>query len=383
MMNQYKDYCLEDFVMDAHFQQWLRFQKPEDETFWRSYSKNNIHQAAEIQSAHNLLKSIYSRFDTQISDDEIQAEIQKLVSKAKMGMGNSEWKIGDSKTNSSSIIENDTDTIRKSSFVNHKFLAIAASIILLLTAGIFYFKAPKSEYIQLTKSQKSLIEKINTTSQPLSIVLNDGSIVTLESGSKMSYPATFDTQKREVYLSGNAFFNVAKNSNQPFLVYANETVTKVLGTSFWIKATDNSNKVEVIVKTGQVSVYAKEEFKKIAQNPNQNAVAVVLTPNQQVVFDRSEQSLKKSVVENPQILMTTENREMRFEDAPITEVLAALEKTYGIKITYDHDTFSKCLITTDFSDEPLFDKLTILCKATGANYEIIDGQIVINSKGCN
>ena len=87
------------------------------------------------------------------------------------------------------------------------------------------------------------------------IVLKDNSHVTLNSKSKISYPNLFQ-YNRNIRLEGEAFFEVAKNPDQPFFVYANGLVTKVLGTSFIISAFETEKDVKVVVKTGKVSVFA-------------------------------------------------------------------------------------------------------------------------------
>ena len=87
------------------------------------------------------------------------------------------------------------------------------------------------------------------------MTLHDGSTVILEPGGEVRYNEKF-LNTREVYLSGDAFFEVTKDASRPFLVYANEITTKVLGTSFRIKAKQGEKEIVVAVKTGKVSVMA-------------------------------------------------------------------------------------------------------------------------------
>ena len=87
------------------------------------------------------------------------------------------------------------------------------------------------------------IERYNNGANPLKINLEDGSIVTLEKQSKLSYPTHFQKNKRMVILEGEALFEIAKNPEKPFYVYDNEIVTKVLGTRFSIKDKENGKDV--------------------------------------------------------------------------------------------------------------------------------------------
>ncbi len=356
-MDKYQKYSTEDFLSDQSFQEWATNPSPESETYWR----NVVAQEPSLSGIIDEAKLILVTIRTQPQVTPTQNQVQKIWVKVK------------------------ANTFKKPSgisFSQYKWLA-AASVAILITASVFYLINSQSTHYSKSVAQKSLIEKTNHSATPMAVVLTDGSVVTLDKDAKLSYPQRFKADKREVYLSGNAFFEVTKNPNQPFLVYANTTVTKVLGTSFWINASENQTDVNVIVKTGKVLVYSEQEFNKLNNSPNQDAVVgVILTPNQQVKYNLSVQTLEKSVVSQPEIVIDNKVQEFVFDEVPISNVFKLLEKTYGIKIVYDEETLSKCLITTSFTEEPLFDKLSILCKATGATYEVIDGQIIINSKSC-
>jgi transmembrane sensor len=351
-MNKYQKYNTEDFLSDKSFQKWVSNPAPESDLYWQTL----LAQYPELNQTVHEAKLIFITIQNQKPIHPSQSQIQKI------------WK-------------NINTVPLHRHITNYRWLA-AASVVLLLASGV-YFNRSKPTYYAQSVAQKSLIEKVNNSAKPMAVILADGSVITLDKGAKLSYPQKFKADKREVYLLGNAFFEITKNPNQPFLVYANATVTKVLGTSFWINAPENQSDVNVIVKTGKVSVYAEQEFKKLGLSPNQDAVVgVVLTPNQQVKYNPVVQTLEKSVVPQPEIVIESKAQELIFDEVPISDAFKVLEKTYGIKIVYDEETLAKCLITTSFTDEPLFDKLSILCKATGSTYEVIDGQIIINSKSC-
>ena len=103
-----------------------------------------------------------------------------------------------------------------------------------------------------------MVEQTNNSNMPQIITLSDGSSVLLQPNSKLSYPKIFIGNQRKVYLSGEAFFEISKNPKKPFFVYANEIVTKVVGTSFRIRAYSNQPNVEVLVRTGKVKVRSNE-----------------------------------------------------------------------------------------------------------------------------
>lgn len=123
-------------------------------------------------------------------------------------------------------------------FVRHWVAGLAAS--LLLVAGFWWLNAhpptTRSPMYRQLVAGKSLIEHVNTTAQPMPVTLPDGSTVQLYGQSRLSYPAQFTPEKREIYLDGKAFFEVKKDAQKPFFVYANSLVTRVLGTSFTVIA---------------------------------------------------------------------------------------------------------------------------------------------------
>src|SRR5687768_17161860 len=118
-------------------------------------------------------------------------------------------------------------------------LKIAASVLLIAIAGYFFFPTELSmsrNNVAHTPASEKLVEVKNATNDVLCIALPDSSVVKLEPGSELSYSKTWSTTKREVHLAGEAFFDVVKDSRRPFYVYGGDIVTKVLGTSFSVKA---------------------------------------------------------------------------------------------------------------------------------------------------
>jgi hypothetical protein len=198
----------------------------------------------------------------------------------------------------------------------------------------------------------------------------------LKNKSLLKFPQKFQQGKREVFLEGEAFFEVSHNPSSPFMVYANGVITKVLGTSFNVKAYQSDVNVTVSVKTGKVSVYKQSENSR-------EELQVILTPNQQAVYDKSRDEVSRMLVQEPKIILPRDELiKMHFEDAPVTEIFMAIEKAYGVDILYDEEILSNCSLTTSLLDETLYTRLNIICKAIGASYTIHDTHIEIESTGC-
>jgi transmembrane sensor len=219
----------------------------------------------------------------------------------------------------------------------------------------------------------------NTTRQVQVFQLPDASRVTLQPGSSLRYTTALAGARREVYLEGEAFFQVHKNPSRPFLVFTNQVVTTVLGTSFDVKAYPGRAQALVAVREGKVSVQARETAQLDATPLHPAKAGVLLLPNQQVVYSVASHRLKKELVDKPLVLVP---QAFEFEERPVTEVLAALKKAYGVPIRYDKQKLAGCTVSITFYDEPLFEKLGLLCKSLGAYYTLADTQIIIHSAGC-
>jgi hypothetical protein len=267
---------------------------------------------------------------------------------------------------------------------------VAASIAFLLISGwVVYTLSVKKETPQIASKEKviapqaGMIEKNNATAKPMQVILEDGSKITLAANGRIRYASQFIAAKREVYLEGEAFFDIAKDPERPFFVYSNGLVTKVLGTSFTIKAYGNSNEVTVEVKTGRVSVFAESDpaFKQKTSSPALQGV--VLRPNQKIIYSREDVRMVKTLVERPEMVVAkAEIPAFEFEDTPASAVFDTIGKAYGIEILYDEELLKDCPLTATLDNQTLHEKLSIICKAVESSYEILDGQIVIHSKGC-
>jgi transmembrane sensor len=270
-----------------------------------------------------------------------------------------------------------------------KWSAAASIILTFAWFGWSKFSTPSvisyENLVQITKDETGEIyEKENLMTIPMLITLPDESSVILQPQSKISYsPKEFNKLKREVILSGEAFFEVHKNAEIPFLVYANELITKVLGTSFTIKASPKSAESEVIVKTGKVAVFMQNDVHKNEKINGKFLEGLVLSANEKVKINRNEFKIDKPIlVKQEQLELPIQKLSFDFDDTPATEVLEILKNAYHVQIIYDHAKLANCRLTAHLSDEPLLEKIKLICIALDATFEEIDEQIIIKSNGC-
>jgi len=259
-------------------------------------------------------------------------------------------------------------------------LAATALLVLISYLNLSYGTS-EAELIIPAKENSLVVYKriVNRGDQADQVTLPDGSKVTLEPNTIIQYTPGFDGPERKVYLDGKAFFDVVRDENRPFKVLTQKVITKVLGTSFMVTAYRKEKEVTVSVRTGKVSVYRKEEAKDISGS----AEEIILTPNQEFVFNKDRNRGSRGIVEEPQALIPPEEvKRMRFEDASPKVIFEAIEKVYGVDIIFDATRFSSCKITTSISDGNILNRLKIICEVMSATYRIEEDKIVIEGDGC-
>lgn len=258
--------------------------------------------------------------------------------------------------------------------------AAAGLAVVLAGAAVWqHVSRPVPAYVRHTQELKETsIEKINGRKEPQTYQLPDGSEVVLFPGSRMSYPTDFNRKTRTVYLSGEASFSVTKNAGIPFLVYANDVVTKVIGTKFVVRAFEGEQEVRVNVQSGRVSVY---QYKAAATAAPQ-AKGVLLLPNQQVVFSKLTEQFTKSLIALPHLLPGIGTPRFSYDETPVAQVFRDLEKAYGITILYNEESLGHCQLNASLAALSFEEKLGVICTTFGTRYEVIDGQVILTGGGC-
>jgi transmembrane sensor len=281
--------------------------------------------------------------------------------------------------------------IRKASVKIKKWHWLAAAVSTGIIAGSFYFhKAvqPSRPYPEpyVSAVTNGFIEKRNHSNHPQLIVLEDSSVVTLSPGSGIKYPLHFREDLREVYMQGEAFFEVHKNARRPFYVYNNSIITHVLGTSFMVRADNINNNVQVDVRTGRVEVIENRDLLKAPAIARVNGI--IVTPNQKVTYHESSGQFEASLSDRPvplteEKIMTIPARNFVFDETPLSVVLKEIENQFGIEIVVEDEIILDNVFTGDINKPDLFMKLELVCKSLSICYEVRGTRILIRDQGCN
>lgn len=270
----------------------------------------------------------------------------------------------------------------------HRFLgfwqvaAIAASL-LLVSVFMVYIYSPGSIPEQRTTIPVPTTEDAEelatvAATEVHRVKLADGSTVTLRPGSTLRYDAhNYNDTRREVFLQGEGFFDVAHDAQRPFYVYTGEVATRVLGTSFTVKTVGSRGEIIVAVNTGRVAVATKQHA--LFGLKTSYREEAVLTPNQQAVFNIDKQVLSTGLVDVPKVISPQATPEqMTFDDVALAEILEDLERAYQIDIVFDPERISACFVTAKFDKETFFERLDIICRAAGTHYNVSGAQIIIS-----
>jgi len=375
-MKDYLNFTVEDFILDEDFIRWVMEKKPGDNSFWDQWISLHPEQRPLIMEARRVIESMEIEQHA-VSRKEIQLETEKLLQTIAPTLDQAVSK-------------------RPASFFSMRYRKwVAAAALLLIIAGVALFRTWKKEphskafeYATLVRS-RHLKEHINTTPKPDTLLLPDSSLVIIESNSRISYTNNFDSSAgRDYYLSGEASFKVKKHPGIPFRVFAGEVVTRVLGTSFTVRSYEKDSIIQVIVHTGKVSV-SVQSAPPVAQGSRNSKAqtpatgGIILTCNQRLIYEKEGQKFQKDLLDHPAMIVPDlSDSNSAYEDAPLEEVFTQLRKAYGINIVYDSELLRKCTVTADLRGESFYRRLDLICRAIGARYEVIDGQVVIQSGGC-
>jgi len=243
---------------------------------------------------------------------------------------------------------------------NPTLLKYAASIafLFILVTGTLYF----SGIFKQKPVINSWSEKQTVMGEKYFATLSDGTTITLNAVSKLKYPVHFTNGTRDIYLDGEAYFDVHHDSTKPFIVHSGNISTTVLGTKFNISAFPNENNIAVSLVEGSVKV-AKEES-GVVEN------IVMLQPDQQLVYNKEKEI---STVEQFDLQEATGWKENKliFRKEPFAKVLVKLERTYGVKFELQDKSFSNQKITANFQNESLWTVSESLKKLTGLRYRTV------------
>jgi transmembrane sensor len=351
----YQYYTAEDFIKDEYFQQWVYSPEEETDHFWEDLLKKNPHQRAAIDEARQFLQLMNFKHE---SDD---SRMSRLRSRVYQGIDQP-----------GSLMKKIQPVKDKRSEYRNLPARVAASIVVLLSAfALCYYmfnvigipdSASAFEEVEVTpKGKRSLIS------------LRDGTKVWLNADSRLKYSDFTGHPAREVFLEGEAFFDVAENKERPFIVNTSDIAIKVLGTSFNVKSYPDEQKIETTLVEGKVSIESKDD------QPKQ----VSLLPNQKAVFEKES---GKIILENEvdvEPYTSWKNGALSFDDQPFSEIVFELERWYNVTIHIEDKSSLACRFSAKINNKTLKEVMELFKSSDGIQYRIDGDEVFITGKLCD
>jgi transmembrane sensor len=364
---KYDPYSLTELIRNDDFIAWVLHPDVELEMQWNIFLLENPEKKSTVESAREYVILLAQDTGRHMPTPQQSDKMRRMVEE--------------------SIHSADREKEIIPLIPKWRWMRITASIAVILGAGTlgywFYSNGnnrPNDVSDVATSRIENLIEQTNETGTPVMVLLPDGSSVVLDPGASLSFTKDVKRNRREVTLRGKAFFEISKDSQKPFLVYTHGLVTRVLGTSFLIDATEEDVKVEV--KTGLVRVFSvknltdsqKQEF---IEDPASHGI--LLAQDQGIAFSKEHGEIVKLPDQQVSSVETNRVQMFVFEETPVEQVFKQIEATYNVKIIYDQASWAGFPLNATLTGRPFISKLEVICNALDATFTIHQNEITIKA----
>lgn len=243
------------------------------------------------------------------------------------------------------------------------YFRIAAGIAIFLVLGSVLFLITQKEEQPKMKTLAWMPNQISNID-----TLPDGSIITLNGNSELTFPEYFNGKTREVSLKGEMFFDIKPDKEHPFIIHTGTLDVKVVGTSFNVNAYPQTDSVRVSVHTGKVKCYVGKD-------------TVVLVPGEIAVYNKTRGELKKGRETDPNAT-AYRNRVFKFRNTPLSDAIRSLNNAYGSNIIIKSDMIRNCGVNGDFNNVSLDVVLGRIEDAIGFTIQRNGTTILLDGKGC-
>lgn len=240
------------------------------------------------------------------------------------------------------------------------FVRVAAMLVVGVSVYLLYRNLKKPEM---------KVQTLATASQVKTDTLSDGTLITLNTNSQLTYPDQFADKEREVALKGEAFFKVAPNAQKPFRITAGQAVITVVGTSFYVEAYDSLNTLEVGVEEGKVKVSGYNSD-------------VLLVAGQKITIDTKSGEVASENRYDANSLYW-KSHALIFQNQPLANVFLVLEDVYHITIDVKNPRILHCRLSGKFYEQPVDRIFEIIDTNFGLTSERHDQHFTITGKGCD
>jgi len=215
------------------------------------------------------------------------------------------------------------------------------------------------------------MERVLAEEVPVELILEDGTTVIVNRNSSLKYSKIFGQEERKVYLSGEAWFDVARDTTKPFVIDAGAALVEVLGTSFNVNAYKKNPTVEITVESGLVGMSPKDNQKDL----------IVMKAGSGGSYNKSQKELKLIPTSDPNSL-SWKTRELFFDASTLREVAELVNRVYDTHIVIMNEELASCPITVTFRDQTLEAILNVLELTLDLQLTLEGDEIRLDGEGC-
>jgi transmembrane sensor len=237
--------------------------------------------------------------------------------------------------------------LRKSYLLISRVAAVL--LILLLTVACLY--------ISNSVRRTAVSELVAPRGQKSMAILEDGTVVWLNSGSSIRYTRNYNKRNREVELTGEAYFDVSKNKRLPFIVKSSDLIIKALGTTFNLMAYPEDETIAITLIEGKVRVHAP------------GTKTINLSPNQKAIYNKLNNSFFIKEID-PVFSVSWKDNVLKFDDQPLPDILTQLERWYDVKFYYPENMLKDQRFTMTIKTESLREVLELIRISTPIKFKI-------------
>jgi transmembrane sensor len=301
-----------DFLTDPNFVKWVNHPTLKSDAYWKNWMSVHPEHLSELKLARELLLRVRYK-EIEVRPGTKRRILEDILNAPPPAQEPSTVRESNDKHVPISLWEK-----------AGQFARIAAILLVIITFSWLIYQSQGPDPSPALSQTSSLIHKNTAPGEKMQLTLPDGTRVWLNSVSGLEFPAEFDTEERLVKLTGEAFFEVEKDSLRPFKVLAGQTVTEAVGTSFNIN-TRTSGKVNISLFTGKVKVDTPFDTQ-----------GVFLDPGSELKYDAN---LKTVTVNgfNPTAVIGWKDGRLIFTESTLPEAVRLLEDWYGVKIQLKND----------------------------------------------
>lgn len=348
----YKYYKLEDFLTDDEFKRWVLNRDRQLDLFWKKWLDAHPEQRSTVQKAREIMLMI--RFDQHNVEEGEQEMVLKHILKG----------------HKSALAEETSVSTKTSHFSVKWWMRVAATLFLVALISFWVRLDDDSQPPEAVVKTVETITRSMPKGQKLTMVLPDGSRVSLNSESSISFPESFEGETRTVELTGEAYFDVVRNEEKPFIVRTGQVSAVVLGTSFNVNSFPEQNEISVALVSGKVMVMPQSD------QPD-HAHEVILTEGEKVTIDKTSSATVKTSFDAT-VEVGWKDGLLVFEEDNYKAVMTKLERWYGVSIIASNKPTGKWRIKGRFDNLSLKEVLENLKYTHKIDYRIEEKTVNIN-----